>query len=233
MKHFMTIALFLILGAIVTLAVAWGLALWSVSEAKIELTDIPTPERWPRYLEACDWPPPRDAVRFDRIGPGATTIFVNGHSRYKTPTGERPYSRPPYVNLKIHQFGWPMRAAEWHSHDVSGVPRRVEATMRDAVADAAGLRVGVEPPSFIPVGKSYEPRRLPVLPTWPGFAVDPLLYALILWLIVAGPFVLRRLIRIKRGRCPKCGYDLRGAIPGAGGGGCPECGWNRQPEATA
>jgi hypothetical protein len=76
------------------------------------------------------------------------------------------------------------------------------------------------------------PALLPLVPVWPGFAVNTLLYAIVLWFLIPGPFVLRRLIRIKRGRCPKCGYDLRGAIPGAGGG-CPECGWNRQPEATA
>jgi len=34
----------------------------------------------------------------------------------------------------------------------------------------------------------------------------------------------------KEGFCPTCGYDLRGAP--SGGGGCPECGWNRQPEAA-
>jgi hypothetical protein len=227
MKNLMTIALFLLCGAIVSVAVAWACALWSVSKTLFEPTVIVTPDAWPTYLESCDWPPPRQAVRLGGIGPGASTTIVSGHSRYKTPTGERRYPRPPYVRLSIHQFGWPMRAAEWHSHDVSGVPRRVEATMHEAAAHAAGLRTGIEHPSFIPVGKSYEPRRLPVLPTWPGFAVDTLLYALILWLLISGPFALRRLIRIKRGRCPKCGYDLRHALSG----GCPECGWNREAEA--
>ena len=70
---------------------------------------------------------------------------------------------------------------------------------------------------------------LPVVPLWPGFAVNTLFYAIILWLLIPGPFVLRRVIRLKRGRCPKCGYDLRGQLPGAGSG-CPECGWNRPPE---
>jgi hypothetical protein len=64
---------------------------------------------------------------------------------------------------------------------------------------------------------------------WPGFIINTLFYAIILWLLILGPFVLRRHIRRKRGQCPKCGYDLRG-IPGSG---CPECGWNRQPEAAA
>ena len=69
----------------------------------------------------------------------------------------------------------------------------------------------------------------PLRPILPGFLINMLFWAIILWLLIPGPFVLRRLIRRKRGRCPKCGYDLRGAIPGAGGG-CPECGWNRPPD---
>jgi hypothetical protein len=73
------------------------------------------------------------------------------------------------------------------------------------------------------------PYVLPLRPIWPGFLINTLFYAVILWLLICGPFVLRRHIRLKRGRCPKCGYDLRGQLPGAG---CPECGWNRQPEAA-
>ena len=64
------------------------------------------------------------------------------------------------------------------------------------------------------------PRALPLRPVWPGFAINTLFYAAILWLIIPGPFVLRRLIRRRRGLCPACGYDLRHAEHEA----CPECG---------
>ena len=70
---------------------------------------------------------------------------------------------------------------------------------------------------------------IPLGIVWWGFLIDTLLFAGLLWLPIRGPFVLRRHIRRKRGRCPKCGYDLRGDLEH----GCPECGWNRQPEATA
>ena len=71
-------------------------------------------------------------------------------------------------------------------------------------------------------------RRLPLAPIWPGFAINTLFYAALLWLGFCGPFALRRQIRRKHGRCVKCGYDLRGA-PGTDAG-CPECGWNREAE---
>ena len=34
---------------------------------------------------------------------------------------------------------------------------------------------------------------------WPGFAINTIFYAAILWLLVCGPFALRRHIRHKRG----------------------------------
>jgi hypothetical protein len=98
----------------------------------------------------------------------------------------------------------------------------------DELSNAGRLWIGVKHPEFISVASSVNPRRLPVVPCWPGFLIDSIFYALILWLLIPGPFVLRRLIRIKRGRCPKCGYDLRGDLKR----GCPECGWNREAEAT-
>jgi hypothetical protein len=51
---------------------------------------------------------------------------------------------------------------------------------------------------------------LPLRPIWPGFAVNTLLYAALLWLFFRAPFDLRRHRRRKRGYCLKCGYDLRG-----------------------
>ena len=62
--------------------------------------------------------------------------------------------------------------------------------------------------------------KVPYYPIWPGFALNTLFYAVILWLPIRGPFVLRRHIRRKRGLCVACGYDLRHADHDA----CPECG---------
>jgi hypothetical protein len=75
------------------------------------------------------------------------------------------------------------------------------------------------------VGGAVESRgnefiALPYRPIWPGFAINTLFYAGILWLLFAAPFALRRRRRIKHGLCSKCGYDLRGSNASA----CPECG---------
>ena len=60
----------------------------------------------------------------------------------------------------------------------------------------------------------------PFLPIWPGFAINTVFCAAILWLLTLGPFAAHRMIRRKRGLCIKCGYDLRGAEHEQ----CPECG---------
>jgi len=64
-------------------------------------------------------------------------------------------------------------------------------------------------------------RSLPIDPIWPGFAINTVFYAVILWLIFAAPLALRRRRRTKRGLCPKCAYDLRGTPQATA---CPECG---------
>ena len=69
---------------------------------------------------------------------------------------------------------------------------------------------------------------LPLGPIWPGFAANTLFYAAILWLLIPGPFVLRRVIRVRGGRCGACGYDLKGAEHDRA---CPECGGNVTAQA--
>jgi hypothetical protein len=63
-----------------------------------------------------------------------------------------------------------------------------------------------------------EGRAVPLLPCWPGFAINTLLYAALLWLLLFAPFALRRAIRRRRNRCEHCGYP-RGASTV-----CSECG---------
>ncbi len=57
-----------------------------------------------------------------------------------------------------------------------------------------------------------------ICPVWPGFAINTIFYATLLWLLIPGPFVLRRHIRMRRGLCAKCGYPM------STGDVCTECG---------
>ncbi len=70
-------------------------------------------------------------------------------------------------------------------------------------------------------------RLLPLHPIWEGLAINTIFYAAILWMPFA-PFVsrshIRRSLRRRLGLCITCGYDLRGDFFA----GCPECGWRRE-----
>lgn len=75
---------------------------------------------------------------------------------------------------------------------------------------------------------------MPTRPIWGGFLLNTAFFALPVWvffLLVAGfiAFGPRRWWRRKRGRCPRCAYDLRRDFAR----GCPECGWNRSTATSA
>ena len=60
--------------------------------------------------------------------------------------------------------------------------------------------------------------RLPFRPIWPGFAINSVFYAAGLWLMYYGLHAVRRLIRRRRGLCPKCAYPVGESAV------CTECG---------
>ena len=65
--------------------------------------------------------------------------------------------------------------------------------------------------------------EMPIRPTGPGFTINTLFYAGILWLLILGPFALRRFLRVRRGLCPKCAYPMGESAV------CSECG-NKLPQ---
>ncbi|HLO40300.1 MAG TPA: hypothetical protein VK176_04695 [Phycisphaerales bacterium] len=74
---------------------------------------------------------------------------------------------------------------------------------------------------------SYTPRprgAVPVLPIWPGFIANTLIYAAAWWLVIGLVPLLRILTKSQRSRrrqCIACGYDRCALAPDAP---CPECG---------
>ncbi len=59
---------------------------------------------------------------------------------------------------------------------------------------------------------------LTIRPIRPGFAINTIFYAGILWLLFAAPGFVRRRYRIKRGLCPSCAYPVGESNV------CTECG---------
>ncbi len=125
--------------------------------------------------------------------------------------------------------GWPLPAMSWRAvHHLSLTGSLfAESTRRPDFVNVNGkvplqfhLQGGIELPHADKrsihwfVGNA----ALPLRPVWPGFAVNTSFYAAILWLLIPGPFVLRRLVRRRRGLCPKCAYPMGESEV------CTECG---------
>ena len=233
------LVLFLLLGAIVNVGVAWGCALG------LPLLTANGP--YGRYGATGECSPSWDVEELDRLG---ATRYVWNHVSFHFDNAPGalfildeiepvdfaelpPWSRldctkpPPQKYRGWGLFfiddarGWPVLAMS--SFTALGADPVTDALL---VKSSGGFSVPDSlrsKPLFVDVEDELFNRPIvPLRPIWPGFAINTIFYAAIIWLVTLGPLTVRRLIRRKRGLCIKCGYDLRGTS--GGGGVCSECG---------
>ena len=190
---------FLLLGAIINVAVAWGCA-----------TILrPRPLTHDNLSRAqCI---PLIANYFNMQPEGS---FFSGHINqgvsYKRQFASRSASDPWDYKLVVRiETGWPVRS-------LAG------AYLSDRNDQAMGswFTTAIINPWLADNEQAFN--FIPYRPMWPGFGLNTLLYAAILWIPLA-PFALRHVLRRRRGACLQCGYDLRATSRR----GCPECGWGR------
>ena len=222
MKRWVTkLVVFLLLGAVVNVAVAWAIT---------ALTTWPGLPQQPVLLMQIEWPRPVPQNWPLRADLTQGQVFGWRLHQYLAGVVEE---TPDGILLTYEQFvinvgsiGWPCLALQWELW-LDHVPprgREVGGSPRDhgQPADTWWLSgVGLPFEKFGFGLRSW--KRLPVRPIWPGFAVNTVFYAALLWLLTLGPFTARRIIRHRRGLCIQCGYDLRGS-PDT----CPECGTEEQ-----
>ena len=214
-RRLFKLVVFLLLGTVVNVAVAWGIVLWTPQQPRGPgLAVVLNQFDWPRPVPP-DWPAPQ-RQNFGRtwgLSSIQTMAYVQPLDAPRSPGAVSGWG------MSLFQAGWPCRCVEAQVSQVNrkGVPIRTD--FRPAVKLPETLH-------FLRVREARY-RVLPLRPIWPGFAINTIFYAAILWMLWLSPFVVRRIIRLKRGRCIKCGYDLRGAEDT----GCPECGWRREAEA--
>ncbi len=200
-RHLLIIAICLLLGAVVNVAVAWGCGLWSPVDNTV-VTSESESLTWPRPV-AESWPSPDVwergsgfGVDFDYLA-AVHKIMDDNYYIYR---------------IAIYDRGWPDRSlrAEWKGVLTSTVN---VGEWRGAL-NLPWRRPGNELP-------------LPLKPLWPGFAVNTIFYATLLWLLIPGPFALRRFLRVRRGLCPKCAYPIGESTV------CSECGEPLRKHAVA
>ncbi len=203
-RRVMRIMLFLLLGAIINVAVAWGCVAFNPTR---DFGDL----RW-QHLAADDsalsqgWP-----VNVpDKWGHPDVPGYQVSHGAVEVLCV---YADQGRYELLLFTVGFPSRSLAWHTllqQPSTGRGTKVFQATNDPWNDGLGSMI-----SSFPTWK-----RWPLRPLWPGFAINTLFYAAILWCLFAAPFALRRRRRIKRGLCSKCAYDLRGTSSET----CPECG---------
>ena len=195
------LALFLTLlggGAIVNVAVAWGCATRSVQTMPLAIGPSPPVEsRAPMKMPDREW----RAWGLRRHGESETE-FQTTVTRVPGEHGDFDSSFDVTVDGSLSWIIW--------THE-AGLPL-FALSRREIVRNILGNPLLLAPPTEYRLTK----------PIWPGFAINTVFYAFILWLLFAAPFAVRRRRRIRRGLCPKCAYDLRGTPDGATA--CPECG---------
>ena len=222
--------MFLLLGAIINVAVAWGLA--AVGPISAGPTSVVATGWRPWPIQVDGFPPlarqmditESMGARRNRLWAWTMDASVRDADRADVQELADSKDVPVFViqaldeldgaqagapgrfALEVWSFGWPklsLRGGEWGQGPDEltrfGVSNAIELTGRTAYG-----------------GKRY----LPLLPLWPGFVINTIFCAAIVWMLFAAGGRMRRRRRIKRGLCPKCAYDLRGSDSKI----CPECG---------
>ncbi len=200
------LVVFLLLGALVNVAVAWECA----RQAHFD----PYRLKWDTGSVLRD----TDTITFLQLRVfGASRVMMNFwvHPAPANAPSAPARSLPYWVNSALYQWdddldGYPI--------DSAGIPLRClrclwtnNWILYDGVPLHSDQFMWVEG-----LGRSALPTRV----IWPGFLINTLFYAAILCTLWSAPFTARRLIRGHRCRCVKCGYDLRHAEHEV----CPECG---------
>jgi predicted RNA-binding Zn-ribbon protein involved in translation (DUF1610 family) len=192
--------LFLLAGAIINIAVAWGLV-WQTP-----------PVRQSGYYLSPHLPPWWYSL-WEQRG----RVFLIGSKNTHADTNHQydpdrfPHWSRWQGSFEHENRMWLEQATGWPSLSVESMIGFAGSSWQPEIWHGFLLETHTTP---------TRNRVLGYFPIWPGFAINTIFYAGILWLLFAAPSTIRRWHRIKRGQCASCGYSLRENVSEK----CPECG---------
>jgi len=208
------IAVFLLLGAVVNVAVAWGIAISAGpdGEANRRLRELASrTEVWkskqPNLSSAeLDW---LDSIGFEATPDSNSFQYsvrsISDRSLGRDQTGyfelfqaRRGVQYLPagrvLPSVVYSEFGWPVRCT---------------SDTLTLVETASGGRPRLwNHENGLIVHDGSDRYAIPLEILGLGFALNTAFFAVILWLLFAAPFTLRRWRRVRNGLCPKCAYPI-------------------------
>jgi hypothetical protein len=209
-RRLRTLVVFLLLGAIVTVAVAWMCAIYGDSSTGVEAREpnVKEPEYW-RNRAPANWDfVPRAIVINRGIGINLTRI-ANPPGKVYFDWRYGSYW-PAFFSYTLYgvaapgtgddevlvlQSGWPV--ASLQAECWIGRP-----------GSATRSNVGNHCFQCILVERRTGQKLLPLRPIVIGFAVDSLFYSAGIWILTFVGQTVNRTQRIKRGLCAKCAYPV-------------------------
>ena len=183
------IVLFLLLGAIINVAVAWGCVVFfpiALRPGEITIKEISA-----------------DYLQVQCVQQAFGRTRETWGERYALPVvidSGSPFGQRPAVS-SWERTGWPMRAlyCSTSAHELAYTTDHGEvltAGSEGQIDEGIALT-----PERFSVSTSPLPvstwRALPLRPIWPGFGVNTIIYAALAWLFFSGLFQSRRFIRRK------------------------------------
>ena len=246
-RRLFKLAIFLLLGAVVNVAVAWSIAWWGDSLGSFTPHDPVSQDdrKWwmvHRPSEAVGEP----AVSFDASVFGMAELEMQNIELYGT--YRRNSIEGPIFQSVRRRIGIPLPTVEY-SYWTREVPRpspfnkqtfQVDQSIWEHIFPTPSQSIIHYHSQGVLAFENNRPnnksgaRGLPYKVLALGFVVNSLAYALVCYLVfcVIGSIIgwMRANIGAARryaGLCPKCRYNLRGDFSA----GCPECGWGREVEA--
>jgi hypothetical protein len=216
-RRLLTILIFLVAGAVVNVAVAWGCALTiDPLDSEVELAGWMGGDTYDQFVN--HYSRPGAVVMVSQRVPGRrqsyrewgdVEVLFGEWTRFRVPTPKWESVRRSKEVRLVQACGWPMLALWCQTHHSwKSAPRPHEGGI------ATGLLLGSRPRKNL----GELPRALPFRPIWQAIIVNTLCYAVILGLLVWGLFATRRFVRVRRGLCPACAY------PRGESATCTECG---------
>jgi hypothetical protein len=198
-RRLFKLGLWIVAGAIVNVAVAWGISQYEFAVTDDhQLNDSELKSVWQTSQNAGVPIPDFDVEllaghRYNRFGLEEIG-FDNTYSNLIN-----------YWNIYVLRYGFPMCSLQgiWTWDDPSATESRFDLLL----------------PPFRQPQPGWS-NCLPIRPIWPGFAINTVFYAAVLWVLFAGTGWIRRRVRIKRGLCPACAYPVGTSEV------CTECGYD-------